>query len=146
MLLAAFAIGAWFFLTRDTGPIPKQYRKGLDFSIYYPARLPDGYHVDEQSFKREDDSLIFSIKAPNNRNIAVSEQALPLDAPSHKTPPVELPSEKTFNAPAGSVHISFWSDKYVADIITPETWIIMNVSGFTAKEASAIARTFDKVE
>jgi len=140
--------GIWFFVLRPTGPIPRQYRHGLDFQLYYPARLPAGYVVDPTSFKRDGDVLIFSITAPKGRNIAVSEQAIPSNVATHpvkSNAPVPLASEKSFQSPIGNVHISLWGDKFVSDTITDETWLILNVTGFTTNEATTITNSFKKL-
>jgi len=133
---------AWFFVFRDTGPIPQQYRKGLDFTLYYPTKLPDGYEVDKGSFKREGKVLIFSINAPKGKNIAVSQQAAPADIPAHKPSPapIDIPGEIIFTVAAGSAQVSLWGDKYVADVITNDSWIIMNLTGFTEDEAVSVTK------
>ena len=139
----------WFFAIRDSGPIPRTYTKGLDFSLYYPTRLPTGYTVDHQSFEVRDKSiLVFSINAPNGRNIAVTEQLKPADAPVHSknNVPIKTPGERAFNTGIGDAYISLWGDKYVADISTPTgTWIILNVTRFTVDEAMTIANSFTEI-
>lgn len=138
----------WFFLVRETGPIPRQYRKGLSITLYYPYKLPDGYTVDKQSFKREGDVLIFSINAPNGKNIAVSEASVPAGGvPQADSPvPFEIAGERKLTTAIGAAHISLWGDKYVADIATPDgTWVILNVTGFTADQAAAVTNGFTKL-
>lgn len=135
----------WFFAVRETGPIPRTYLKGLSFTPYYPASLPNGYAVDQKSFERKDGVLIFSITAPGNRNIAVAEQLKPADAPVHGKPntPMPVAGERSFDTTAGQAYISLWGDKYVSDISAPNgTWIILNVTGFTADEATRITKSF----
>src|SRR5256885_1466002 len=78
-----FAVAIWFIAIHDTKPIPRQYRKNLHFTLYYPTRLPEGYSVDPTSFQRQGNVLIFSIKAPHGKNVAVSEQAVPSTVPAH---------------------------------------------------------------
>jgi hypothetical protein len=141
------AATAWFLLSHDSKPIPRQYRKGLHFTLYYPAHLSSGYSVDLNSFQRQGDVLIFSIKAPNGKNVAVSEQAVPSDAPAHQTSPapIKIPGEKHFTTGVGSATISLWGKKYVSDIITDQTWIILNVTGFTVDEATTVTQSFTKL-
>jgi len=145
-LLLVCSVGVLLLRSRDTGPIPRNYSHGLDFQLYYPARLPSGYVVDPASFKREDSVLIFSIKAPRGRTIAISEQAIPTRA-SHPTQsgPAPIAGERSFQSNIGNVHISLWGDKYVSDVITDETWIILNVTGFTTDEATAVTQSFRKL-
>ena len=148
LILMVLLFVGWFFFIRSVGPIPRTYRRGLDFALYYPTRLPNSYTVDGQSFKRKGNVLIFSILAPNGKNIAVSEQALPPEAASsHQTKPlpVKIAGEGQLTTNIGSARVSLWSDKYVADIVTDETWIILNVSGFTEDQAFAVAQSFTEL-
>lgn len=147
VLLVAVLVAGWFVRPWTSGPIPRAYRKGLDFALYYPTRLPPGYSVDQHSFKRQGTVLIFSIAAPNGKNIAASEQALPINGPAHQATaaPVQIPGEKHFTTSIGDAHISLWGDKYVSDVITDQTWLILNVTGFTADEATAITQSFTKL-
>jgi hypothetical protein len=128
----------------DAGPIPKKYKQGLNFSLYYPESLPARYSVDQTSFKREGDVLIFSIKNNGGKNIAVSQQALPSEGVAHQenNAPLSIPGERVFTTSIGQVHLGLWGDKYVADIVTPKTWVILNVTGLTADQATAVAKTF----
>jgi len=146
--LLLLVIASWLLFIRDSGPIPRRYARGLDFTLYYPTTLPQGYGVDRQSFKRQGNVLIFSIFAPQNRNIAVSQQAIPLDMPVRQTTttPLQIPGQKQFSSAIGTVHIGLWGDKYVTDIVSEQTWIILNTTGFTANEATSIARSFNRAD
>lgn len=130
-------------------PFPRGVRKGITFPLYYPYTLPAGYSVDRNSFQQKDGVVIFSINAPSNRNIAVSEQALPVPAPTHPkdSSPVPLPSttEKNYSLSIGAAHIGFWGDRYVSDIITSRSWVILNVTHFTADEAVTVTQYFKPV-
>lgn len=141
---------AWWQLTaRDTGPIPRTYAQHVSYPLFYPTRLPAGYMVDRNSFETRDKSvLIFSIKASDGRTIAVAQQAKPPDAPIHSksSTPIKVPGERTFTTGIGDAYVSLWGDKYVADISTAAgTWIILNVTHFTADEAAAVAQSFTQV-
>jgi hypothetical protein len=139
----AGAFAVYYFNT----PIPRSVRHGVSYPLYYPANLPAGYSVDRTSFKNQDGVLIFSIKTPNGKNIAVSEQAVPLNLDLHpvSNAPVKIPGERDFTTPIGKGHVGLWSDKYVADITTDDTWIITNATGFTADQSTEVARSFHPV-
>lgn len=148
LLVVIFLCVGWFFFVRDAGPIPRTYRKGLTFTLYYPTRLPTNYQVDRKSFKREGNVLIFSILAPHGKNIAVSEQALPAEAALRRTPsaiPVKIAGERELTTATGIIRVGLWHDKYVADIATDETWVILNVRGFTEDQALSVAQAFTEL-
>jgi len=146
--LLLVTIAGRLLLVRDTGSIPYAYTRGLNFALYYPTALPHGYSLDQQSFKRQDDVLIYSIDTPLRKNIAVSEQALPASLPARQissTSPSQIMPEKQLSLKIGAAHIGAWGDTYVADIVTDKTWIILNVTGITAEEAVDVARAFTKI-
>lgn len=148
MLLLTIPAATWLII--NTKPIPGKYRQGLGYPLYYPSNLPKGYKVDRTSYVRNDKTLIFSIQAPNGKNIAVSEQHIPagLDLSQHPaTNPagIALPDQRNFTTAAGSAQISFWGDKLVSSLVTDNTWIILNVSGFKLDDAQKVTQAFTKL-
>ena len=147
LLVLAVSAGTWLVL--NTKPIPGKYRQGLNFELYYPKNLPAGYTVNRSSFQRDDKVLIFSINAPNGRQIAVSEEQIPvgLDLSQHTANPsaIKLPDQDTFTTSIGSAQTSFWGDKYVTSLVTQNTWIILNVTGFTNKESEKVAQSLIQI-
>lgn len=131
------SLGGWLLIHRDSGSIPAKYTEGLDFTVYYPTKLPTGYHVDTHSFERHDDVLIYNIASPGGRTIAVSLQQKPDNVFAPSVP------DKTFKTATGTAYIGAWGSNYVADIVTSDnTWIILNVNSFTADEATRITQSF----
>ncbi len=148
VLATTISVSVWFFAIRSNGPIPRKYTRGLQFTLYYPTRLPDGYQVDRTSFANKDGSLIFNISSPGGRQIGVSEQALSSGMPTHQktTAPINIPGQRDFDTPIGHAYLSFWGSNYVADITTEQTWIILNVSGLKADEATQLAQSFSSAK
>lgn len=146
-LILAFAAGSWLAL--NTKPIPAKYRQGLEFPLYYPKNLPAGYTVDRSSFRRDNKVLIFSVSAPNGKTIAISEERIPigLDLSQHVPNPngIKLPDQDTFTTSIGSAQTTLWGDKYVTSLVTQDTWIILNVTGFTNKQAEKVAQSFVQI-
>jgi len=146
--IVSAAAAWWFIVVRASGPIPHTFTKGIQYTLYYPTQLPAGYHVDPASFQRAGDVLIYSIKAPGGRTVAVAEQTKPADAPVHDTSskPVTLPGERSFDTTIGKAYISLWGSRYVSDITTPSgTWVILNVTGFTTDEAVKVTQSFTEL-
>lgn len=148
VVLAGIAIWLGYAAFNNSEPIPRHYRKGLDFSLYFPTQLPAGYYVDKKSFKREGNVLIFSITDKFGRTFGVSQQTAPPEALAapQSNKPVTIPGEKNFELPIGKAHISLWGDKYVSDIVTNDgSWIIINVTSLDANQATSLTRRFVKV-
>jgi|GEM_PF-1791285 len=143
LLVVIGGLGAAFWASST--PIPQAARQGITFPLYYPKTLPQGYTVDAQSFTQKDKTVIFSIKGPGGKNIAVSQQHLPvgLDLSVHKNPAgIKLPDERNFTTGIGQAQMSLWGDKMVASLVTNETWLILNVTGIPPKDAEAVASSF----
>jgi hypothetical protein len=147
--IGILAIPAAIWLIINTKPIPGKFRQGLSYPLYYPASLPKGYKVDRASFQRKDMVIIFNIIAPNGKNIAVAEQHIPPDVDlsqhPHNTTGITLPDQRDFATRAGNAEISFWGDKLVSSLVTDNTWIILNVSGFKMDDAQKITQAFTKL-
>lgn len=142
LLLVGFVIG----LIRDArNPVPYSARRDITYPLYYPKQLPTGYTINRESFHQTDGVVIFSIDAPSGKNIAVSQQRLPidLDVSARKNPAgFSAPDERTFGTPLGEAHQSLWGNKSVISLPTQDTWIILNVTGIEPKEAEAVSRSF----
>lgn len=144
-LIATAGIVYWRKLNN---PIPFRYTHSLKFPLYYPyAILPTGYYVDKSSYKMQNDVFIFTIITPNGHGIAVAEQALPTDIDLSVQNPSGLKRTDivNFTAPAGQAQASLWGDKTVVSIVTPKTWLILNVTGIEPAEAKHVARAFSQL-
>ncbi len=142
---ALIVVGAGLLINAYRQPIPAQLRHGLNFPLYYPTGLPTGYAVDSTSFRRQDNVIIFAIKTPRSGTIAVSEAHLPidLDLSVHQNPSgIKLPDEKNFTTSIGQAQMSLWGDKMVSSLVTQETWIILNVTGVSPRDAEAVTSSF----
>lgn len=147
VIILATPAAIWLII--NTKPIPGKYRQGLNYPLYYPSNLPKGYKVDRASFDRKGNVLIFNISSPSGKNIAVAEQHVPgdldLSQHPHTASGITLPDQRDFNTPAGAAEISFWGDKLVSSLVTDNTWVILNVSGFKMDDAQKITQAFAKI-
>lgn len=151
IIIASLVAGgmAWKQHVADANnPIPKSARKGLTFQLYYPTKLPAGYTVKKDSFENKDGSLIFYILTPDNKEVGVSEQPLPsgVTLPQSNSGPIKVPGEADFVSAIGHAHISIEGKNYVSETVTQGgVWIILNVSGLTLKDATALTQSFTQV-
>jgi hypothetical protein len=79
VLLVAF-IGAWIYFHRSTSPLPKQVTGGVNFPVYYPSYLPEGYTFDKSSTHLENQIIFFGLSNKKEK-ISISEQAAPKNPP-----------------------------------------------------------------
>jgi hypothetical protein len=143
-----FATPAAIWLIANTKPIPGKYRLGLNYPLYYPSNLPKGYSVDRNSFSRKGAVLIFKISTPSGKKVVVAEQHIPrgLDLSQHPNPGgFTLPDKRDFTTAAGTAEVSFWGDKLVSSLVTENTWVILNVTGFKMDDAQKVTQAFTKL-
>jgi hypothetical protein len=149
-LLAIILVGVILINHTDkpSGPIPSKIVKELQFPLYYPNQLPSGYKVDPSSFIVKDNNvLVFSIDVPSGKSIAVSEEALP-DVDATELGPPDAPAgapianNMHITTSVGKAIIGIWGTNYVSSLVTNKTWVILNVSGQTASQASAVTASF----
>jgi hypothetical protein len=86
LIVGAMIIGAggvWFFFPRQLGnsgddPFSAQLASSVQFPLYYPTRLPSGFHIDTKSTNEpRANVVVFDIDGPNNQKVYVSEEERP---------------------------------------------------------------------
>lgn len=79
IVLIGVGAGSWWYINdRNSSPIPVQIRNSINFTIYYPATLPQGYDLDKSSTRETKGVLLYSFKkAADLSSIAVIEQSEP---------------------------------------------------------------------
>ena len=146
LLIALVTAGGWLGWKQvyDSGLIPRSVRRGINFQLYYPASLPSGYYVDRTSFTRQGNVVIFYIDSNAGKPIGVSEEALPNNLPSQDSTkaPIPLPGVADFTTAIGSGHIGLSGGNYISDVITPQTWVLLNVSGYTEAQGIQVTQSF----
>jgi hypothetical protein len=139
VVLAAAVI--FVFGGKSSDPIPKSVHRAVNFPLYYPAKLPEGYKYQKDSAKVQDSIAFFTISKDIKR-IQVSEQAAPhkppdLDAltkvhsipagPSGFSPPGVAAFEKIDNPSGQAIQGKSLAGNPVAIVLTDNT--LINLSG-----------------
>ncbi|HSX01945.1 MAG TPA: hypothetical protein VLI05_01380 [Candidatus Saccharimonadia bacterium] len=119
--------------------IPSTYVQQTLYPVYWPARLPAGYRVDMTSYQVQDKALIFVARAPDGRQLVVTEQAKPINFDFANFYQQQLVNAKTLagmpytsvlGSPVGSTATALLS------ITTENTWLIIT-SRHTLSEQDA---------
>lgn len=141
-MLAGATAGTLWYLANDK-PIPRQYRSGLNFPLFYPQNLPHGYRVDRNSFQRQGKVLIFNLLAPGKRNMAVSEEVLPagLDLTGNSNGPAGFTpaGQKNFTTAIGPAEYRLFGSHTIVSIVSQKTWIVINVTNIPQQTAIDVA-------
>ena len=127
------AAALWLLLSIHHSPVPKDIRKGSNFSIYYPeeGKMPSGYTLDKTSFRKAEGGVVlFSVSYDNGRSMVFSEQAQPGSDVIDKFKAQAIPVNTKVNVPLGQAVIGAYGSgnniRTVASLpITRGPWLII---------------------
>jgi hypothetical protein len=134
----------------NSSPIPKSIRKTVNFPLYYPSKLPNGYTYEKSSAKSDAGIVFYSLKS-GDKKILVSEQTAPahppdLNAltkpqtvpagPSGFSPPAISLFQKIDNSTGQAIQGTSIAGNPVAIILTDTT--LINLSGSATLPSNVI--------
>jgi hypothetical protein len=126
ILVAALVAGLSLVGNKDSSPLPKSARQAVNFPLYYPSHLPEGYKLEKGSAKAENNIVFYSI-SNNGKKISVSEQAAPINPPDFEIIQKSNTAFRKINVTGGQA-IYGVSQKVPAAIMITNTTMI-NISG-----------------
>ncbi|HUC89454.1 MAG TPA: hypothetical protein VMR45_01505 [Patescibacteria group bacterium] len=105
----------------DNRGIPKALASKVDFSLYYPHKLPDGMTVDRNSFSATPDVFMYTVNYIGHKKMVVS--IMPLSS----KPDVEtFNPTRTLDLDIGKAYIATFDPRTTAAIITNKSWLLVN--------------------
>jgi hypothetical protein len=123
---------------KQDSPIPKNIEKSVNFALYYPSNLPNGYSLDKNSVKSENQIVFYSLSS-GDKKISISEQAAPSNPPDFEKIQKGNTSFKPLDT-AGGHAIYGVSQKTPAAILLTNTTLI-NISGDKNVPLDTIVKT-----
>lgn len=112
----------------DNGsPVPIPIQKGVAFPIYYPdpARLPAGFILDQNSFNRNGQVVVYSIDY-DDKKIAFTIQAKPSEDEIKTFYTNQLPLRNETKTEAGTAMIGILNNQTFASLTTSDqAWLII---------------------
>jgi hypothetical protein len=135
LLILAAGAGAWIYLHRPVSPVPKEFRKGLTFTIYYPdqKKLPTGYVLDKTSFANpHDNTLLYRVNYGNGKKLTFALQIKPSADDIESFYANLIPLRNKMDVPAGHAEIGAYNNAGKIDTqsvvslpTATNTWIII---------------------
>jgi hypothetical protein len=132
------AVGSVLFVRSQAAvpSAPDHIVAAVDFPLYMPASLPEGYNIDESSFSAEGGAVLFTISSSNGQKIIVSEQARPKGVDISKFHKEQIKEGTPISLDEGEAVIGQLGSNLAASVVTEKTWII--ISDPTKKQTEAI--------
>lgn len=149
VFLGGLGVGGWLYLKGkgEPSPIPAAVRQQVDFPLYYPSRLPDGYAVSQTPTVSES-VVVMAVKTPSGNNVFISQQAAPTGLDYQKFLNDELKRPREYSTPAGVAYIGGPVGRMLGSILTSKTWILLNasLSGNTENETKKVMASLELVK
>jgi hypothetical protein len=132
VLIIIILVAAGIIFSRSSKsdtPLPPQVTAAVDFPIYFPSAMPDGYALDKNSASAKNQAIDYSISKISNKSqkISISEQALPKNFPSLDSLQKGHSDLKKINIPSGQAIYGASQGVPVAIVTTDTT--LLNISG-----------------
>ena len=126
LIILAFVFWLVFWRSSNPNPFSRQIVNSVNFPLYYPAKLPPGFHIDDKSVTTPQTGVVvYDIVGPDNQKIYVSEEAR---LSTYNFGPflasINNPQVKVTNL--GTLEVGFLGDTSttIATLITSKTWLI----------------------
>jgi hypothetical protein len=123
ILVALVGLGLLYFtLPKDTEP-PKNLRDSIAFALYWPQKMPPGFHVDRSSIHTTSQVVTFEVRS-KNEVINVSEQARPAHFDFEEFNTKKLFGTTDSLTPAGKLTVGLAGNRSIGSLVTDKTWIL----------------------
>jgi hypothetical protein len=108
-------------------PIPAAIHNQVTFSLYYPAKLPAGWRLDQHSFKVANGVLFYLLHGPKG-DLTVTVQSRPptFDYPSFYEK--GLTGTFQFATPAGQAAIGHTVSRLLGSLVGEDSWVLISPS------------------
>ena len=116
--------GVYWFVLRQTDPIPKDIREKAVFTLY---NLPKGYTIDKNSFKYIDRRASYTISSPNQPKMLVTIQPKPA-AYNLSDFENKLPGKIGVLTPYGTAAIGVSGETKIATLTAGDNWVLITTS------------------
>lgn len=128
LVLLAVGLLIGLLLTSFTQPDTKQTLrekstdKSLSYALHYPAKLPPGYKVEQDTITVDDTVANFTMSNETGNRLFVTQQKRPLLME-------EVNKTREFNTELGKAYIADLNGRIAGFIVTKDTLIIISSSG-----------------
>jgi len=139
VLVMIIAVGAtWlkFYLHRSNNTqILKNISQSVNFNLYYPSLLPEGYNISKGSFGQGSNVVTFYAENSRHERLFFSEQPLPDKTAMDDFNKRALQDKTNVISDAGQASIGTLNNKPTGSLATAKTWVLVITSNSSQKSA-----------
>ncbi len=148
LAITIIGVGSGIYLSQRTrNPFPVAISDSVTFPLYYPSKLPSGYHVDPSSFKGNNQAVLYSLVKANSPSIAISVQTKPSGFDFDDFKNKQLRGTKTVPTDAGDAVVGLYAERILGSLLTDKSWVLVNGSSkVSAKDIQTIVKSLREVK
>lgn len=127
VFIVAGSLGTTYYLTQmRNSPIPASVQSAVSLPLYYPAKLPEGFGLDVNSYSVSGEIVSFHAVNKQNHKLIFNIQPRPptFDFPAFYQK--GLSGTEQFTTPVGQAAIGKAQTKLIGSLVTETSWIIIS--------------------
>lgn len=121
----AGAIAYRYYSAAPSSTVPDSLRSSVDFPLYYPQYLPEGYTVDASSVSSTQEVVTYNISYGTNSSLIISQQPLPPTFDFERFYEREMGDPKPLATDIGQARIGLLNGRKTASLAAGRTWILI---------------------
>src|SRR5579884_4130893 len=110
----------------SASPIPKVIRSQINFTTFVPTNMPHDYLLQQNSYALDKSVLTYTIQAPSNQQVLVSEQKEPsnfdIDSFQHDL----IKNKDTENTRYGTAYFGNIEHSQIGSLVAAGTWVFLS--------------------
>ena len=125
-IVIATLASVYFIKFSSEPPIPQEVVSATIFPIYYPAEMPDGFAIDQQSFESSQSVVLYQIKQKDTgKKINVSLQPTLPDFEYDEFYKRDVVGRREVVTSSGPAILGTFGGAPFASLTTDTTWVIL---------------------
>jgi hypothetical protein len=129
ILIPILIVGAVFLFTHQkSAPIPKNIQSAVNFTLYYPSKLPSGYSIKEDSFSQGSNVVTYYAQNSHNDRLLFSIQPRPVQISLDDFNKRVMQNKVDVLSNVGTASVGNINNKATGSLIAPKSWVLITSS------------------
>lgn len=150
LIIVTALLGGFYFINRSRILPPPRYALAQiqnDLPFYYPYRLPKGFTINPSTIGGQADVTVYAISYGDNKNLAVSIQAIPKDFDFGNFYTHVMRGTREVTSSVGQAFMGTIEDRSVVSIKGQKAWILISApDGINPSELEEVVAHLKQVQ
>jgi len=116
------------FVARPGGhdPLPADIKKEANFTLYYPKKVPEGFHFDNALYDASTHVVTYDYTTNDGNKLYFSLQPKPSNFNFDNFNKKQLSGAHQTDTPIGAATIGILQQETVSSVVTDKTWVLIS--------------------